>query len=122
MSLYFYFFPPGKPEINHGLGQVECLFFFSPLEMSIIGQGRPSANPNLVGFEVEEGEGGGKIDEADMHCTRNCKNSKYLLYQNMLSYSKVCPSHVAENTFSTCLLKQTKANVKNIRKPYGNVK
>lgn len=71
--------------------------------------------------EVEEGEGS-KIDEVDMHCTRNCKISKYLLYQNMLSYSKVCPSHVAENTFSTCLLKQTKANVKNIWKPYGNVK
>lgn len=40
-----------------------------------------------------------KVNDADMHCTRNCKNSKYHLYQNMLSYCKVCPSHVAENPF-----------------------
>lgn len=45
-------------------------------------------------FKVRE-----KSNEVDMHCTRNCKNSKYHLYQNMLSYCKVCPSHVAENPF-----------------------
>lgn len=75
------------------LGGWNVFFFF--LKMSIIGRGRPSANPNGVRLEVK----GGKIDEVDMHCTRNCKNSKYLLYQNMLIYCKVCSSHVAENPF-----------------------